>query len=113
MAKTTSKRGAILTGTDVLAAMQQDSFNSTTSTRSTRKPFAVGTRVVRKADGARGSVESVQSYEFDGRSTWAVAVRTDVDGEVWSGTQDTAARGAWRKQTQEELHELDTHNELV
>jgi hypothetical protein len=61
-------------------------------------------------DGERGTVESVELYGVEGQPRWAVAVRTDKDGEVWSGTQDTAAKGAWVKLTAAQLatDELDS-----
>lgn len=70
---------------------------------SKRKPFSVGARVERQADGERGTVESVQSYE----GVWAVAVRMDSDGQTWSGTQKTAARGAWTRLSGDAPHVPD------
>jgi hypothetical protein len=67
-------------------------------TTSSRKPFSIGARVVRSSDprGTVGTVERVSLYGIEGQPTWAVAVRTDSDGEVWSGTQETPTEGAWR-----------------
>jgi hypothetical protein len=60
-------------------------------------PFTTGDRVVRRNDplGTLGTVERVSLYGIPGEPTWAVAVRTDEDGEVWSGTQETPDEGAW------------------
>jgi hypothetical protein len=112
--KTSSKRASVITGTDVLAAMQStnaaETFLAERKESRARKPFAVGARVARKSDGVRGTVESVELYGVEGQPRWAVAVRTDDDGAVWSGTQDTAAKGAWVKLTAAQLatDELDS-----
>jgi hypothetical protein len=67
------------------------------TTQSPRKPFRIGARVMRAVDSTTGTVETVQPFSVDGQPCWAVAVRMDADGELWSGTQTTPTRGAWRK----------------
>jgi len=53
---------------------------------STPCPFTPGERVTRNFDGAAGTVESVSPWDSD-TGSWAIAVRLDKDGEVWSGTE--------------------------
>jgi len=53
----------------------------------TPAPFQPGDRVRRtKLDRAAGTVETVTPYESD-TGQWAIAVKLDQDGEVWSGTE--------------------------
>jgi len=54
-------------------------------------PFTPGDRVTRRFDGATGTVETVTPWDSD-TGSWAVAVRLDKDGEVWSGTEVAWAR---------------------
>jgi hypothetical protein len=99
---TTTKRGAVLTGADAIAAMQAPAR----STRSTRKPFGAGTRVVRTDGSERGTVESCGAWDEDGSPAWLVIVKSDTTNSGTSGVQYTAARGAWRKLTVADEAEL-------
>lgn len=61
----------------------QDQASTTTGA-----PFTPGERVTRRHDGAAGTVETVATWDNDYSGTgWAVAVRLDQDGQVWSGTE--------------------------
>lgn len=55
-------------------------------TATTAAPFAPGQRVTRNLDGAIGTVETVTPWDAT-NGDFAVAVRLDQDGEVWSGTE--------------------------
>lgn len=52
----------------------------------TPAPFVDSQRVIRRMDGKPGTVVSVTPWDSD-TGSWAVAVRLDHDGEVWSGTE--------------------------
>lgn len=49
-------------------------------------PLAPGDRVTRNRDGATGTVETVTDWNSD-TGNYAIGVRLDTDGEVWSGTE--------------------------
>jgi hypothetical protein len=56
------------------------------TTATTPAPFQPGDRVTRRMDGAAGTVESVTAWDSE-TGSWAIAVRLDQDGQVWSGTE--------------------------
>jgi hypothetical protein len=57
-----------------------------------------GQRVTRRFDGAAGTVETVTPWDSE-TGDWAIAVRLDKDGEVWSGTE-----AAWEAQQFRDLN---------